>query len=154
MTSHIRTALLAALDSVAHDRECITRDEILIAADELSAIPALAELARRVRSSAARLERLTVSAAMAAYDADGLTLGCIGARAGNNHHGGWVCLRPAADRADGVGLVRVPCRHCGHQFEVEYEGPLGGRAFAVPEHAPGEVRYHGPVHHRELAGRA
>lgn len=154
MNSLLRAALLAAFESVVRDRECITRDEILTTADELSAVPALAELARRVRSSAARLERLPVSAVLAAYDADGLTLGCVGARAGNNHHSGWVCLRPAVDRADGVGLVRVACRYCGHEFEIEYEGSLGGRVFAVPEHAPAEVRYHGPAHVRELAGRA
>ena len=67
----------------------------------------------------------------------------------------WVCLRPAVDRPDGIGLVRVTCSYCGHEFDVEYTGLLGGgRMFAVPSHEPHAVHFHGPAHIRELAGRA
>lgn len=58
----------------------------------------------------------------------------------------WVCLRPAVDRPDGVGLVRVTCTFCGHEFELEYTGLLDGCMFPVPEHEPGAVRFHGPAY--------
>jgi hypothetical protein len=66
----------------------------------------------------------------------------------------WVCLRPAADRPDGVGLVRVTCSFCGHEFDVEYTGLLDGSMFPVPPHEPRAVRYHGPAYIPQLAGRA
>jgi hypothetical protein len=65
----------------------------------------------------------------------------------------WVCLRPAVDRPDGVGLVRVTCSRCGHAFQQTYTGTLS-RGFFAPSHAPRAVRFHGPAHVPSLAGRS